>query len=326
MLPGLSLADEVIMKDGSRLVGTVVKKEGDVLEFKTSFAGTVKVNWNEVVELKTDEPTTIMLDNEEVIIAQVIRNEDGMSTVVRATEEESYAYQREQLAFINPEPWRLGTGYKFSGRVNLAVEYQRGNTDTDEIDLDGSLLWRKRRDRVRLSGEVERDKSEGKLTADNWKANSKYDRFVTEKWYVGGALFAEADDFADLNLRVGAGPGLGYQFFESKPLNLSVEAGLMAVHEEFKNDPDDNYPALGWQVDFDKFLVPDLLQLYHLHTGLWNLEDTGDLVWNTWTGLRVPLLFGLVASTEANLEYDSGAAEGADEWDQTYTIKLGYQW
>jgi len=50
------------------------------------------------------------------------------------------------------------------------------------------------------------------------------------------------------------------------------------------------------------------------------------VLWDTWTGLRFPLILGLIASTELKIEYDSGAAPGTDEVDTTYTLKLGYQW
>jgi hypothetical protein len=46
----------------------------------------------------------------------------------------------------------------------------------------------------------------------------------------------------------------------------------------------------------------------------------------TWTGLRIPLMLGLVASTEMKVAYDSGAAEEADTLDTSYLVKLGYQW
>ena len=69
-----------------------------------------------------------------------------------------------------------------------------------------------------------------------------------------------------------------------------------------------------------------IMQFYHRHTGLWSMDDTGDLVWNTWTGLRFPLHWGFVASTEMQVEYDSGAAKNKDEVDTTYTLKLGYMW
>lgn len=326
LLPAASLADELIMRDGSRLLGTVVNKTANVLEFATSFAGTVMVQWDQVAELRTDRASAVLLDDEKLIEARVIRNEGDVCLVQTGLDSEPVSYPASRLAFINPEPWRLGTGFKFTGQVNFAVEYERGNTDTDEIDVDGNLLWRKRHDRFRLQGQLEHDQSQGRTTSDNWNANGKYDHFFTRKWYVGVVLLAESDDFADLNLRIGAGPGIGYQFYESKPLNLSAETGIIAVHEEYSNTSNNNYGALGWRIDFDRFLFGDALQFYHRQTGLWSLKDTSDVIWDTWTGLRFPMVLGLVASTEVNLDYDSGATEGADEWDQTYTIKLGYQW
>jgi len=134
------------------------------------------------------------------------------------------------------------------------------------------------------------------------------------------------DQFADLNLRTSVGPLVGYQWFESKEINLRTSTGISYVKEDFINQPNDDYVALPWSIDFDKYLFGDFMQFYHKQTGFWNLEDTGDVNLDTWTGLRFPLVLGLVATTEIKVEYDSGAAEGADEVDTTYSLKLGYQW
>jgi len=41
---------------------------------------------------------------------------------------------------------------------------------------------------------------------------------------------------------------------------------------------------------------------------------------------RFPLYMGIVASTEAEIEYDGGAPDGVDKTDTTCRNKLGYQW
>jgi len=318
LLSPVTAADELLLKDGSRILGKVLKKEGSTLDFKTSFAGTIKVEWDQVSELRTEQPVQVLLSNDEVISARVLTSPDGSTAVQAEPDAPARTVEPAQLAYINPEPWRLGKGFRFSGRVNFALESQRGNTDEDEIDVDGNLLWRRKHDRFILTGELEHDKNSGSTTADNWDLSGKYDRFVTEKWYYGAYLFAEADDFADLELRVGTGPGFGYQFFESKELNLSAETGLIRVYEDFQTQDNDNYWAAGWMINFDKYVLPEIfksyhLQIYHRNNGLWNLYSTRDVIWNTWTGLRFPLILGLVASTEIQLEYDSGAAPDADE-------------
>ena len=54
LLAGFSaLADELIMNDGSRLMGKVLKEDGGVVDFETSYAGTIKVKWSARVLLYT---------------------------------------------------------------------------------------------------------------------------------------------------------------------------------------------------------------------------------------------------------------------------------
>jgi putative salt-induced outer membrane protein YdiY len=79
---------------------------------------------------------------------------------------------------INPEPWQLGTGDKFSGEVNLSFEAERGNPDEDELDVDGAIELRRKRDRFGIRGEWERDEADSKKTSDNWMSFAKYDYFV----------------------------------------------------------------------------------------------------------------------------------------------------
>ncbi len=323
-----SHADELLMRDGSRLLGKVVKREGGTLEFETSYAGVLKVKWDEVSELHTDEPMKLMLKDESTLTAQHIKNTEAgilLDDNIEADQSIETLAQSE-LEYINPDPWRTGDGFKLSGGINFALSKERGNTDKDEIDADGDLTWRFRHDRVRMFGEFERDRNNSKKTKDKWKSNNSYDHFFTRKWYGGAFLGFEHDQFADLNLRTIIGPKVGYQWFESKKMNLSTETGPMYTDEDFDDDPDDDYIALGWAINFDRYLFGEFMQFYHRQTGLWSMDDTSNVVWDTWTGLRFPLVLGLVASTEMQVEYDSGAAENADDLDTTYTLKLGYAW
>ena len=84
--------------------------------------------------------------------------------------------------------------------------------------------------------------------------------------------------------------------------------------------------ALSWLVNFDWFIIPDHLQFYHRHNGLLSLSTAGDVVINSWTGFRLPLILGAVASIEAEVKYDGGSPATVDNYDTTYRAKLGYQW
>lgn len=326
LITPLALADELILRDGSRLLGKVIKRENNTLEFETAYAGVIKIKWDQVAEVNSEEPMEVLLQDETLVSGtRIINNVDNL-VVEGESGVPPQTLKQGAVDVINPEPWRKGEGYKVSGHVNLAFSKQRGNTDQDELDLDGDLTWRRKQDRFLAFGELERDKTDDKLTTEKWKLEGAYNYFVSKKWFWGGFGRLEHDKFADLDLRTSVGPLVGYQWFESKKMNLRTSTGLSYVKENFNNQSDDDYVALPWAINFDRFIFGEFMQFYHRQTGFWNLEDTSNVVWDTWTGLRFPLILGLVASTEMKVEYDSGAADDADETDTTYSLKLGYQW
>jgi putative salt-induced outer membrane protein YdiY len=320
------MADELLMKDGSRLLGTVVKEDGGVVEFKTSYAGVIKVKWQEISEVITDEPITVLMNDHETIDTKHVKNTEAGLVLAKESDGTAETVSESDVAYVNPEPWRLGKGMKWSGNINVDLNYERGNSDKDEYNGDWKTTFRWRNDRLKFYGDYEREKSNDVLTDDNWRINGRYDHFVTEKFFYGANLGMEHDRPADLQRRTIVGPLVGYEFYESTAMNLDVAGGPMYVNEEFYAADNRDYLALGWAVDFDRFLIPDRMQFYHRHRGLLEPGDTDNLVWDAWTGFRFPIYAGIVATTEVLLEYDGGAPDGVDDTDTTYNLKLGYQW
>jgi hypothetical protein len=62
------------MKDGSRLVGKVIKEDGGIVDFETSYAGVIKVKWSEISEFIGAEPITVLLKNKEIHKATNAKN------------------------------------------------------------------------------------------------------------------------------------------------------------------------------------------------------------------------------------------------------------
>ncbi len=319
-------ADELVLRDGSRLIGDVVSRDDGILGFKTAFAGLIRVKWEEIVTIKADKPMEFLLEDDRTLMVTRVDNEADGLRVETAEGGAPETLTQEQVTLINPEPWRKGQGIKFSGHANASLQRQTGNTDKDEIDLDGDFTLRRRHDRFKAFAELEKDRAENQKIKDAWKFDGDYNYFVNKQWYWGAFARLAHDQFADLNLRTTVGPLVGYQWFESEELNLSTSTGISYVKEDFTNEPDNSYLAIPWNIDFDKYLFGHFMQFYHKQTGFWSLEHTGDVVVDTWTGLRFPLVLGLVASTELKLRYDGSAADTASKTDTTYSLKLGYQW
>ena len=60
-------ADEVLISDGSRLYGDVMRHDTKTLRLKTSFAGTLEIDWAEVREVIFSEPGTVLLTDDRVL-------------------------------------------------------------------------------------------------------------------------------------------------------------------------------------------------------------------------------------------------------------------
>jgi putative salt-induced outer membrane protein YdiY len=327
LLSGFSaIADELLMNDGSRLVGKIIKNDGNsTLYFSTTYAGVIKVKWAKVSEVISDEPIIMLLKNGKTL--QITSSKNTQEGVVAATETgKTETFSLDETAYINPEPWRLGEGWNWTGRLNAVLKYERGNSDKDEYKTDFSMTFRWLDDRVKFRGDYNREKRNDKLTDDDWRLNGRYDHFVDKKLFYGGNIGLEHSPFSDLRMRTTIGPLIGYDFYESKSMNLDVALGPMYVNEDFYDASTDNYVRLGWQFNFDRFLITDRVQFYHRHNGLLKVEDTNNLVWDAWTGFRFPIYAGIVISTEVQVEYDGDAPKSIDDTDTTYNIKLGYQW
>jgi len=327
MLSATTIADTLIMNDGSVLKGEVISQEKNTLKFKTSYAGTINIKWQQIKELQSEAPVTIMLKTEELISTRRISNIDnGISQVKKEGEEKATAFKTENIAFINPDPWRLNQGYKITARANIALKSQHGNTHKDEFDLDGELRFRSLQDRYIFSGQLENDSDRDKTTADNWLLSGQYDYFVTKQRYYGIELSFERDKFTDLDLRTVIGPHIGHQFYESQAINLSLDVGLVKVYEDNIDADDTDYLSMKWNINYDQFFFEDIAQFYHRQRGLWDWEKSDKVTLNSWTGFRFPLRMGIVASTEVEWEYDSEPNPGIHKSDTTYRLKLGYTW
>ena len=319
-------ADEILMKNGSRLVGTLVSSSGSEVVFDTPFAGEITLKQENIESMVTTEDVTLLMRDGRVFRDKKIIEQEGELVVIDKNQS-PVEFAVADIEFVNPEPWLLGEGYKWSGQVNARIESERGNSDSDEVDMDFESIWRSLEDRFTIRGLTELDRSNGDKTKDTWWIRNKYDRFSKSDPdnYYGYQLYFEYDKFADLDLRTMTGPYIGRQFFENNILNMHAEVGVVYVDEQFDVAEDSDFWGSNWEVRLTSGIIPKL-ELYLNQDGVLNLNDTSESIANTTFGIRFPLIYGLQLAAEARWEYDGGAAEDVDDTEETYNFKLGYAW
>lgn len=318
-------ADVVTLVNGDRITGVVVKKEKDVLKLKTLYAGEIEIQWSQVSRLEMDEAAAVRLKDQSVAQAVAIAKSEA-DPLKQAGKEAAVTLETDQVDMIKPKPWDLGAAGQFIGRVNFAMKLESRPDQTDEIDADFAIQYRRGKNRFKMRGQLDYDEQFEETTRRDWIIIPKYDRFFTDKLY-GSLWYAAAQEkFQGLELRQTVGPSIGYQFFEGKPTTLTSEIGMVFVDEDYIDSEDNDYYGPAWQLKFEQDLFKARIQFYHNNYFILNAENTGKLLWRSWTGFRVPITHGIIGSLEYEIDYDSEPARRGFKNDNTLRAKLGYEW
>jgi len=321
-----SVADTVHLKDGSHLIGTIVSKKDDTLVLKTSFAGNLSITWSEVASIETDETARFMLKDKSLFEAQA--SSGGNESVILKGQNvvTTSPVDLADVAYINPPPEVTGEGLNITGRANVGLTSNRGNTHNDQLFYDAEALIRGLKNRFTIGATGERKKEEGTETARSNRAYFKYDHFISEKWYAYANTDVEEDEFKDLNLRTTLGAGSGYQFFETPRRQLSLEGGLSYVHNDYILAEDDGYGAGRWAVRYSEYLFGTSTQFFHNHEGLASLDTIEDTIIRSQTGVRFPLLTNLSGTIQYDVDWNNNPPAGYKNTDTSYIVSVGYHW
>jgi putative salt-induced outer membrane protein YdiY len=314
-------AATVTLKNGDQISGELQQLSGDVLTFKSSVFGEVKIPWKEVQKLDAAEPVRVELKDGSIVKGRLAVDDDAV-TVAESEAGQSQPLARKQVAAFNPPV--IDPSVQYSGHLNLGGAFNRGNSDEDQLNLNGEFIARTPEERYTVSGEVNEAKSDGVKTTSNRRLLLQYDNFLDRKNYVYARARAESDEMADLNLRTSLGGGYGRQFLENDITKLSGEVGLNYVHEDYDVSPDQSFPTLSVGYKYDRKFLDKKLVFFNSVTLDANLDDTEDLLAHGRIGFRVPLAKNLNVSTQLNVDYDNQPADGAKKTDTALVFSLGY--
>lgn len=316
-----ALADTLYLHNGDKFSGKIIEvaDEGQ-LEFKAAFGQTLSIPWDTVAGLYNDagEPVPFPVQ-EQSPVQQMAAVQPAPPAPLTAEAAKPTETPKVEEKTVEPKV--------FSGRVNFGASLQTGNTESEAINLDGTLKARwSDKHRSTLKAEMNLEEDDGDTTEDNRKIAATHDYYFARKWFIDTGLSFEQDDLDELDLRSVASLGLGHQPFEQDDLNLKYVLGPSYLREDFENGDVENSIAGRWALDYDQKIWQGILQLFHEHEFLVPADDTEDFLIDSKTGVRVPLKAGLVGTAEVDFEWDNKPEPGVKEDDTEYSVKIGYEW
>jgi len=316
-------ADQLHLENGDVITGEVIRMEEQKLVFKTDYAGEISVDWDKIVKLVSEEPIKVILSDGSVL--EGFTGETAQNKMMLKTEkiEAPAQFELAEVKAINPKE---KPAVKIKLRANVGYKQERGNTDSDDLYMDGEFPARTKKNRFIAGGDLTKEKDDGAINTEEWTAYGKYSHFLTEKFFLYGLTLFEHDKFEDLDLRSTLGAGPGYQFFESETLNLYVSAGPGYVNEDFVEAEDKDFGVGQWVVSYDQFFFNKTFQLFHNQNGYVQLSNSSNWHINTRQGIRIPIYKGFNTTFQYNYDYDNEPSDEADEkWDTELLFLLGYE-
>ena len=329
--------------DQTVVYGEITDIHDGELYVTTELMGDVTIALSSILYLESDRDIELLTTEQEKLALPSFMVVDGEVVLDGADN-----LTLDQLDVANPEEWEQGRGYLITGRVTSSIEYNWGNTETDNLNLDAETILESLRDRITLRADYEEssalvlnkdddgnaildaDGNEAKIsqdTADNWRVEGKYDYFLSDpRNYLGLNVGLHADQFANVDRRTYASAYVGRKILTRDTLTFDAELGLLYVDTDFAVSEDDSYTGVNINLNGEAQLFDSRVTLYFRQANIVNLQSTEKSIYRTKVGLRFPLFLGLEGAAEATADYDGGAADGKEKLDKTLKLRIGYTW
>ena len=147
-------ADQVTLKNGDRLTGTIVKSDGKTLLLKTDAAGDITLKWDAVGGIVSSQPLSLQLSDGKIVSGNVT-TEDGKFEVATRDRGEVAATRDSVVAIRNgEEAYRVETLQYLSVSTSL-VDYYPNATPTN----DSRWVWERSTDTRYYDPAVQRGNS-----------------------------------------------------------------------------------------------------------------------------------------------------------------------
>jgi putative salt-induced outer membrane protein YdiY len=328
-------ADVVVMKNGDRVSGAVIKKEDKSITIKSEHFGTITAPWDQVQEIRTDEPINVQLSGGEIVRGKVVVREDRIEIEPtpprQLTPADVVALRNADEQRIYDRLLRPGLLDLWAGGITFGFAGTQGNAQTLTLTTGLNAARITRSDKTTLYFNAIRATAliEGveAATAQAIRGGWAYNRNVTSRLFVNVFNDYEYDRFQNLDLRFVLGGGLGYNVWKGERGRLDLLSGVAYNRERFGST--DTAPAFtrnsaeAYVGDDFAFKVNSAISLYQNARYFANLTDTGSYRLNFDAGANTRLFKWLTWNISISDRFLSNPLPGRQRNDFLYTTGIG---
>ena len=239
-------ADQVSLKNGDRLTGTIVKSDAKTLVLKTEAAGDVTFQWSAIDSITSTQPLHVGLAGGQMVVGpvatkdgqiQVTTQTAGVVTaakdsvqVIRSDSEEA-AYDAAMERLQHPH-----LGDFWSGTLDTGLSLTRGNSATLSYTLAGRAVRQTDRDKITVYTTAVYGKNDtttpSQVIAHQITGGVRADINFRARWFAFAATDFNSNALQNLDLQNVVDGGIGGHVIKTKNAQFDVFAGA-GYNQEF---------------------------------------------------------------------------------------------
>jgi putative salt-induced outer membrane protein YdiY len=329
-------ADQVVMKNGDRVTGSIVKKDAKTLTIKSEHFGVVTLPWDQVTSVTADKPVNVTLTGGQTVQGTLATAGDKVELTANGTKQavapaditviRDEAEQKAYLRMLKPrwaDLWIIN--------ANTGIAGTSGNAKTATFTTPVNAVRVTNNDKttayfnfIRASATIN---GASAATAQAVRGGWGYNRNVHPKMFVTIFNDYEYDRFQNLDLRTVFGGGLGYIAWKGEKGRLDLVGGGAYNREKF--DPirplvpfTRNSAEIYWGNDFN-YKMSARVSFYQNYRMFNNMSNGGEYRQNVDVGIATALTKWMTWNASVSDRYLSNPAPGRKTNDFLYTMGLG---
>ncbi len=246
LLSPAMFADQVSLKNGDRMTGTIVKSDAKTLVLKTDAAGEVTFQWSAIDVITSAEPLHIGLAGGQMIVGEVATTDgqfqvktqtagvvtaskDSVQVIRSDSEQAAYDAAMERLQ----HPHLLDF---WSGTLDTGLSVTRGNSATLSYTLSGRAVRQTDRDKITVYGTAVYGKNDttspSQVIAHQITGGVRVDINFQPRWFGFGATDFDSNALQNLDLQNVLVGGLGVHVIKTKAAQFDAFGGA-GYNQEF---------------------------------------------------------------------------------------------
>lgn len=246
MIPS-AFADQIVLKNGDRLTGSITKSDGKQLVIKTDYAGDVTVKFDAIQSLTSTGDLNVTLGGKTVVGPVTTSGEDVVVTTKTAGPVEApkasvtlVRSPAEQAAYEKTLHPGLLDGW--AGGATLGFALTAGNSETKNLNIGFNGTRTGFHDKLILyetsiyatTSKLAEQPIPTETTANSNAGGIRYDHdFAGSRVFGFGSADFFNNSLQNLDLRYILGGGIGYHAIKAPNTTLDLLAGINYTHESF---------------------------------------------------------------------------------------------